>query len=61
MHYLFRVLMLLLLAFLPCLVGCSSQVSEEAAERIEAQEEGPDSGELDDSEEEEAGEEEDLE
>jgi len=53
MHSLLRVLMLLLLVFSPCAIGCSSQVSEEEAERIEAQEEGADPGEFEDVEEEE--------
>ena len=53
MHSLLRVLMLLFLVFSPCVVGCSSQMSEEAAERIEAQEEGDDPGEMEDGAEEE--------
>ena len=48
MHFLLKVLMLLLLLFSPCVVGCSSQMSEEAAERIEAQDEGDDPGEFED-------------
>jgi len=43
-----RVLMLLLLVFSPCAIGCSSRMSEEDAAGIEAQEEGVDPGELDD-------------
>jgi hypothetical protein len=31
--------MLLLLVFSPCLIGCSSQMSEEEAERLEAEQE----------------------
>ena len=50
MHCLLRVLMLLFLVFSPCLVGCSSQMSPEAAERLEG----------DSADEEEAAEAEDL-
>jgi len=52
MHSLLRVLVLLLLLFSPCVFGCSSRMSEEKAERIEAQEEGADPGEFEDVEEE---------
>ena len=53
MHFLLKRLMLLLLVFSPCVIGCSSRVSEEEAERIEAQEEGADPGEFEDPAEEE--------
>ena len=54
MHFSLRVLMLLLLLFSPCAIGCSSQMSEEEAERIEAADDAVDPGELDDVGEEEA-------
>ena len=56
MHFLLKVLMLLLLVFSPCAIGCSSRTSEEEAERIEAQEDAADPGEQDDSAEEEGDE-----
>jgi len=56
MRYISHLLIFLVLVFSPCIIGCSSQVSEEEAERIEAQEEGVDSGEeADDESEEDAG------
>lgn len=42
MHCLLKVLMLLLLLFPPCVIGCSSQVSERDAEKIEAENEAAD-------------------
>ena len=45
MHFLFRVLMLLFLVFSPCVFGCSSQVSPEDAERLEAEAGDEDTGE----------------
>lgn len=50
MRYFPHLLVLLVLVFWPCIIGCSSQVSEEEAERIEALEEGDDSGEAADEE-----------
>lgn len=44
MRSLFSVLLLLLVVFPPCLTGCSSQRSEKDSERIEAENEGADSG-----------------
>ena len=56
MHSLLRVLILLLLVFSPCVVGCSSRASEEDAERIEAEEDAVDPGEQDEGAEEEGDE-----
>lgn len=48
MHYLLKMLILLLLLFSPCVVGCSSKTSESDSERIEAEDTEVDSGDLDD-------------
>jgi len=37
MHSLLRVLVLMLLLLSPCVAGCSSQMSPEEAERLEAE------------------------
>jgi len=55
MHSLLRLLVLLVLLFLPCFVGCSSQRSESDAERIEAADGGSDQGALDEGDSEESG------
>ncbi len=43
MACLLKVLMLLFLVSSPCLIGCSSQLSPEAAEKMEAQQDAGDS------------------
>jgi len=50
MRYISHLLIFLLLVFSPCIVGCSSQVSIEEAERIEAEDAEVDSGEEADDE-----------
>lgn len=42
MGSLWKVLLLLLLAFSPCVIGCSSQLSEEQAESRDSQDDGED-------------------
>lgn len=57
MRSLWKLLVLCLLAFSPCVSGCSSQISEEEAERREAEDEDAGSEEDDEDEEDEEEEE----